>query len=250
MKQSLARIRALTGRNIKELLRDPLSLVFLILMPLGMEILFYFLFSKLTSQFQMKYLAPGIVVFSQSFLTLFSGLMIAVDRSSAFLTRLYVSSAKPHEFIFGYAFSLLPISLAQSILFFVVGGIIDPSLFSARMIAAVAVSLIPAVFFIGSGILFGSLCTEKSIGGVASILIAGQSMLSGMWYPIDGLGKGMLTLMNVLPFRPATLLVQNLLGGVASPFDDFVKPLLIVLAYTVAIFTAAIFAFGSKMKAK
>lgn len=250
MKKSFARIRALTGRNERELLRDPLSLVFLVLMPLAMEVLFYFLFHKLTLQFQMKFLAPGIVVFSQSFLSLFAGLMIAVDRSSAFLTRLYVSSAKPYEFIFGYALSLLPVSVVQSILFFLVGGIIDPSLFSTRMIGAMALALIPSVFFIGCGILLGSLCTEKSIGGVASILIAGQSLLSGMWYPIEGLGSGMLTLMNSLPFRPATLLVQNALNGVASPFDDFVKPLLIVLAYTVVIFIAAIFTFGKKMKAR
>ena len=250
MKKSLARIRALAGRNAKELLRDPLSLVFLILMPLGMEILFYSLFHKLTSQFQMRYLAPGIVVFSQSFLALFAGLLIATDRNSAFLTRLYVSSARPHEFIFGYTLPLLPISLLQSILFFLVGGALDSSLFSLAMIWATLIALVPSLFFMGCGILLGSLCTEKSIGGVASIIIAGQSLLSGMWYPTEGLGDGMLTLMNSLPFRPATLLVQNTLNGIADPMTDFVKPLLIVLAYTVLIFLAAILTFGSKMRAK
>ena len=250
MKKSLARIRALAGRNAKELLRDPLSLVFLVLMPLGMEILFYFLFHEMADQFRMCLLAPGIVVFSQSFLALFAGLLIATDRTSAFLTRLYVSSARSYEFIFGYALPLLPISLAQSILFFLVGGILDHSLFSLSMIWALLLSLVPALFFMGCGILLGSLCTEKSLGGVASIVIAGQSMLSGMWFPIDKLGGGMLTLMNVLPFRPATLLVQNALNGVADPFADFVRPLLIVLAYTVLIFLAAILTFGSKMRAK
>ena len=36
----------------------------------------------MTSQFEMKYLAPGIVVFSQAFLTLFIGLLISLDKSS------------------------------------------------------------------------------------------------------------------------------------------------------------------------
>ena len=250
MKQSLARIRALAGRNMKELLRDPLSLVFLVGMPLGMEVLFYFLFHKLTDQFQMRYLAPGIVVFSQAFLSLFAGLLIATDRNSAFLTRLYVSSARSYEFIFGYALPLFPLSLAQSILFFLVGGALDPSLFSLSMIWATLLSLVPSIFFIGCGILLGSLCTEKSLGGVASIIIAGQSLLSGMWFPIEGLGSGMLKLMNALPFRNATLLIQNTLNGFGSLADDFVKPLVIVLAYTVAIFLAAILTFGSKMRAK
>ena len=250
MKRSLARIRALAERNVKELIRDPLSLVFLALMPLGMEILFYFLFHKLTAQFEMRYLAPGIVVFSQSFLALFAGLLISTDRNSSFLTRLYVSSARSYEFIFGYALPLLPVALIQSILFFLVGGILDPSLFSLSMIWASLLSLVPALFFMGCGILLGSLCTEKSLGGVASIVIAGQSMLSGMWFPIDKLGGGMLTLMNVLPFRSATLLIQNTLNGIADPFADFVKPLLIVLAYIALIFLAAILTFGSKMRAK
>ena len=77
-------------------------------LPLVMEILFYFLFHKMTDQFAMKYLAPGIVVFAQAFLCLFTGSLIATDRGTSFLTRLYVSKAKSHEFIFGYALSVLP----------------------------------------------------------------------------------------------------------------------------------------------
>ena len=125
MRESLSRILTLTRRNIKEIIRDPLSLVFMIALPLLMEILFYYLFHGMTSQFDMKYLAPGIVVFSQSFLSLFTGLLIALDRASSFLTRLYVSKARPYEFITGYMIALLPITFVQSVLFFTVGGIID-----------------------------------------------------------------------------------------------------------------------------
>ena len=109
MRESIKRTITLTGRNVKEIMRDPLSLAFTIAMPLFMEILFYFIFHNLTDQFAMKYLAPGIVVFSQSFLSLFVGLLIAVDRGTAFLTRLYVSKAKSYEFIFGYMLAVLPL---------------------------------------------------------------------------------------------------------------------------------------------
>ena len=250
MNKSLSRIFTLTKRNIKEILRDPLSLIFTIGMPLALEILFYLIFHNMTSQFEMKYLAPGIVVFSQSFLTLFTGLLIALDRSTSFLTRLYVSKAKSYEFIFGYALAVVPISIIQSILFFLVGGIIDSSIFSVGMILSILVSIIPAILFIGLGILLGSLCNEKSIGGVASIIIAGQSVLSGMWFPIEGLSQGILTFMKVLPFRNATMLVQNTLNGINDSFNDFVLPLLIVLGYTVVIFSVAIIVFKGKMKGK
>ena len=250
MLKSIKRIFTLTSRNLKEILRDPLSLIFTFGLPLFMEVLFYLIFHNLTSQFEMKYLAPGIVVFGQTFLTLFVGMLISLDRGSSFLTRLYVSKAKSYEFIFGYAFAVLPIVLVQSILFFLIGGIFDPSLFGFGMVLGVLVSIITSLLFIAFGILFGSLCSEKSIGGVSSIIIAGQSVLSGMWFPVEGLSGAILKIMNVLPFKNATLLVQNMIIGVNDVFKDFVLPLIIVLAYTILGFIIAILVFKSKMKNK
>ena len=248
MRKSLSRILILTKRNSKEILRDPLSLLFTIAMPLVMEILFYFLFHSATAQFEMKYFAPGIVVFSQAFLALFSGILIAQDRSSAFLTRLYVSRARSYEFIFGYALSLIPLVLVQSVLFILVGGAIDRSIFSVGMVWSLILSLVTALFYVGAGILLGALCSEKSIGGVASVVIAGQSVLSGMWFPTEGLSKGFVTLMKCLPFKNATDLVRSGVLGIEDAFRDFWLPLLIVLAYTAAIFVAAILAFKKRMR--
>jgi len=250
MKNSIKRIVALTKRNIKEILRDPLSLIFTIGLPLAMEILFYLIFSDLTPQFQMKYLAPAIVVFSQSFLALFVGLLLSFDRTTSFLTRLFVSKAKSYEFISSYAFCIIPVVLVQSILFFIVGIIFDSSIISIRIVYSILVSIITSVFYIAVGLMLGSICNEKSIGGVSSIVIAGQSVLSGMWFPIDGLKKGLVTFMDILPFRNATKLVQNSLMGFQDPLKDFVMPLLIVIGYSILVFAIAIIVFKSKMKEK
>lgn len=250
MRNSFGRILTLTKRNIKEILRDPLSLIFTLGMPLAMEILFYLIFHGMTSQFEMKYLAPGIVVFSEAFLSLFVGLLIAIDRGTSFLTRLYISKARSYEFIFAYALSIVPIVAVQSILFFAVGLFFDPSIFGLGMLLAIPMSFVTALLYIALGILFGSLCNEKSIGGVASIVIAGQSVLSGMWFPTEGLNGGILTVMKVLPFKNATMIIQNTMNGYTDALYDLVIPLLIVLAYTIAAFVAAVLVFKSKMKAK
>ena len=242
------RISALTKRNLKEILRDPISLIFLLGLPLFLLILFYYLFHDLTPQFEMESLAPGIIVFSQSFLTLFVGLLMSLDRASAFIVRLYVTPAGSYEFIIGYMLALLPVSLAQSVLFFVTAGIIDLSFFSVNMIFGVLCSLITALLYIGFGILFGSVCNEKSIGGIASIVISGQSVLSGMWFPLEGINKTVITVMNVLPFRPAAQFLQHTVSGSDAVFDDIIKPLLIVLAYTAVITTAGILVYNAKMK--
>ena len=250
MRSSLKRIFTLTKRNIKEIVRDPLSLSFAILLPLFMEILFYVIFHKLTAQFEMRYLAPGIVVFSEAFLTLFTGLLIALDRSTSFLTRLYVSKSKSYEFIIAYALSILPITLLQSVLFFLVGAIFDSSIFGLGMVFGILLSLVTSLLFIALGILFGSICNEKSIGGVSSIVIMGQSVLSGMWFPLEGMSEGIIMTMNILPFRNASMLIQNALNGVTDPFKDMILPLIIVLSYTIVSFVLAIIVFKNKMKSK
>ena len=249
MRESIKRIFVLAGRNLKEIRRDPLSLLFMMALPLVMEVLFYYLFHGLTDQFAIRYLAPGIAVFSQAFLSLFAGLLIALDRSSSFLSRLYVSEAGAHEFILGYGLALAPVSLIQSVLFFLVGGILDPSFFSVALLSGVGLCLVTSLFFIGTGILLGSVCNEKSVGGVSSIIIVGQSVLSGMWFPVEGLkGSFMMKLMEILPFRNATLLIQNAVNGYENLTDDILRPLLIVLAYAAVSFLLAILAFRRNMK--
>ena len=195
-----------------------------------------------------RFAVPLILPILALILSLFTGQLIALDRSSSLLTRLYVSRATSVEFILSYALPILPLTLLQSVLFFLVGGIVDTGLFGWRMPLAILFSLITSLFFIGMGILFGSLCTEKSIGGIASILVACQSLLSGMWFPIEGLGDGMLALMNALPFRNATQLVQNTVLGFGDAWGDFWKPLLILLAYSLAAFVGAVLIFRRKMK--
>jgi ABC-2 type transport system permease protein len=244
----MSRIFTLTKRNLKEIIRDPISLIFTIGLPLVMEILFYFIFHKLTSQFEMRYLAPGIVVFSQAFLTLFIGLLLSIDKSTSFLTRLYVSKTKSYEFIISYVLAIIPIVFVQSILFFLIGGIFDETLFKIEMLYSILLSVITSVLFLGLGVLFGSLCNERSIGGVASIIISAQSVLSGMWFPVEGLDGGMIKVMNALPFKNATILIQNTLNGINNVYDDFIKPLIIVLIYSLVIFIFAIATFKRKMK--
>ena len=246
--KGFGRILTLTQRNVKEIIRDPLSLIFTLAFPLVMEVLFYFIFHSMTAQFEMKYLAPSIVVFSQAFLTLFAGILISVDRSSSFLTRLYVSKARSYEFIFGYALAMLPIAVVQAIAFFLVGGIIDPSIFSWSMLINIALSVVTSLFFIGLGVFFGCVCNEKSVGGVASIVIAGQSVLSGMWFPIDGFNNGFIIFMKCLPFKNSTDLMKNVLNGIVDPFKDFILPLIITLAYAAVAFALAIVFFKKKMR--
>ena len=58
--------------------------------------------------FEPEQLAPGVSVFSLSFLALFSALLLSRDRSSALILRLYASPLTGRDFILGYLLPMLP----------------------------------------------------------------------------------------------------------------------------------------------
>ena len=240
------RIAALTARHLKEIAREPVSLAFLYGMPVIMEVLFYFLFSQQTDQFRMEYLAPAMIGFANAFLSLFLGLLLALDRCSAFMSRLFTTEVRPAEFILSYGLSVLPLGVSQSVVIFLVAGIIDPSFWNVGLLYALLASLVSCLFFTAVGLFLGTACNEKAVGGVASIVITGQSILSAMWFPVEGMSQGFMTFLTILPFRNVALLVQNVFYP--ATFDSIGKPLLILFAYTIGFFMIAILIFKKKMR--
>ena len=108
------RLLTFSSRNAKEILRDPLNVAF----SLGFPVILLFLMSAIganapVSIFEIETLTPGITVFGLSFMTLFSATLIARDRETALLQRLYTTPLTSADFIFGYVLPILPIAVAQ-----------------------------------------------------------------------------------------------------------------------------------------
>ena len=244
--RSLKRISVFAARNLKEMIREPLTLIFMFAFPLFIVALFYSLFHTAAPQFGMSLLAPGMVVFGQSFITLFLGILIASDRSSSFIIRLYTTELKPMEFLAGYEFAMIPVALLQGIVIMAEAVIIDPSFASWNILPAILIGLVPAKLFLSFGVLFGSLCGEKSVGGISSIVVTAQSMLSGMWYPQEGLSGAFVTLMKILPFKNAAMAVSSVATGAVS-VENTLYPTLIVLGYAVVIWIVSVVIYRRKM---
>ena len=115
------RMLTFAKRNAKEILRDPLNLAF----GLGFPLVLILLLSAIQANipvplFEIERLAPGITVFGLSFMTLFSATLIAKDRGGALLQRLYTTPMRPIDFILGYTRPILPVSLAQGAICYLV----------------------------------------------------------------------------------------------------------------------------------
>ena len=102
-------------RNFKEIIRDPLNLSFLFGFPVVLLLLLSAIQANIpVSLFEIEHLAPGVAVFGLSFMTLFSATLIAKDRQSSFMHRLYTTPMTPFDFILGYTLPMIPIALAVS----------------------------------------------------------------------------------------------------------------------------------------
>lgn len=114
------KIMAFASRNAKEILRDKTSLGF----GIGFPVILLLLLSLIGANapvdlFDVDKLTPGIAVFGMSFLSLFSGMIIAKDRTSSFMMRLFASPMESGDFIAGYTLPLIPMAVAQILICFV-----------------------------------------------------------------------------------------------------------------------------------
>lgn len=104
------RMLTFAKRCTKEILRDPINLAFGLGFPLILLMLLSAIQSNIpVSLFEIDKLTPGITVFGLSFMTLFSATLIAKDRESALLQRLYTTPLTGLDFIIGYKSNAHPI---------------------------------------------------------------------------------------------------------------------------------------------
>lgn len=235
------RIYSFSKRNFKEIIRDPLSIIFAVLLPLFL--LFIFQQFKIPNNvYRIENFTPGIIIFSFSFITMFTATLIAKDRTTSLLIRLGVSPMKPMEYIIGYTLSVLPLVIIQNILFFVVAIMLGLSP-SINILFTILVSLLISILFIALGILIGSITTEKSASGASSIIVQLVAFTSGMYFSSDMIGKFFNTLCNILPFQSALDIIKSVLNGTVIDLSK----LLIVTGYGVLSVALAIIIFKRNM---
>ena len=234
------------GRNTKEILRDPINLAFCF----GFPLVLIFLLSAIQANvpvnlFEIQHLAPGITVFGLSFMTLFSATVIARDRSSSLLQRLYTTPLTPLDFILGYTLPIVPIAVIQSAVCYLaaitLGLEVTPNILYAILF------IIPvSILYIALGLLCGSILTDKQVGGVCGALLTNLSAwLSGVWFDLELIGGAFEKIAYALPFVHAVELERAALSG---SFGDILPHLVWVLGYAVIILVLAILLFLRQMK--
>ena len=240
------RMLTFAKRNFKEMMRDPLNLSFLF----GFSVVLLLLLSAIQANipvdmFKIEHLAPGIAVFGLSFVTLFSATLIAKDRQSSFMHRLYTTPMTSADFILGYTLPVLPIAVVQGIVCYILAAVLGLKL-NANVLVAIALIIPVALLYIGIGLLCGSIFNDKQVGGICGALLTNLSAwLSGIWFDLELVGGTFKKIAYALPFVHAVELER---AAVAGNFADILPHLLWVLVYATLILILAVWAFLRQMK--
>lgn len=240
------RMMTFAKRCAKEILRDPINLGFGLGFPLVLLLLLSALQANIpVSLFEIDNLTPGITVFGLSFITLFSATLVAKDRESALIQRLYTTPLESIDFILGYTLPLLPIAIAQTLICYIVA--IPLGLTPTVNIAYAIIGIIPiALFNISLGLLCGSLLGVKQVGGICGALLSNLSAwLSGVWFDISLIGGAFEKIAGLLPFLHAVEMEKALLGGDIALAASHILPIAI---YAVSVSALAVLCFLGQMK--
>lgn len=237
---------SLASRNAKEILRDPLTLGFGLGFPLVLLLLLSAIQANVpVSLFEIDSLTPGISVFGLSFITLFSATLIAKDRASSLLERLYTAPISSMDFILGYTLPIIPMAIVQSAICYVAAIPLGLDV-TVNILLALVVNLPASLLFISLGLLFGSVLTDKQVGGICGALLTNLSAwLSGTWFDLDLVGGAFKKIAYLLPFVHANEAGKAALSGNLS---DVPMHLLWVSAYAIVALVGAVLLFLRQMK--
>ena len=240
------RMLTFARRNAKEILRDPLTLFFGLGFPLVLLVLMSVIQANIpVSLFELPHLTPGVTVFGLSFMTLFSATVIAMDRGSAFLSRLYTTPLTPTDYLLGYTRPMLPIAAAQCAVCYL-GAILLGLDVTVHLLSAILMIVPVSLLYLALGLLCGSILNEKQVGGICGALLTNLSAwLSGVWFDLSLVGGTFRKIADALPFVHAVELERAVLAG---NYDAIAPHLLWVLGWSLVLMAAAVFLFLRQMK--
>lgn len=244
-------IAVFAQRNIKELVRSPISWAFGLALPVGLFIIMQIIIKSIGAEaaavvpmFDVSRFTGGVLIFGAAFLSLFAAMLISSDRAGSFLNRLLSSPMKARSYILGYMLSLLPISAAQVIITFITALCFGLP-FTPELPAAICFAVLFSVLFISIGVIFGSALSAKGAPPVCSAIVQVAVLLSGMWFDLDVIGGGFNVFCHVLPFAHCYDLIRYTLAG---DWGNVWLPFIVATAYTAVVTVVAVLIFKYRAK--
>lgn len=242
------KFRAFAARCVKEIIRDPLSIIFGVGFPVVLLIFMTLLKKSIADMpkelFALETFTPGMMVFGLSFIMLFLGVLVMNDRNSSFLPRLYSSPMTVGDYVFGYVLPMIPIGILQTVICFVTAVILGLKI-SVNMIFVILLMIPVTLMFASLGLMLGAIFSTAALNGISTIIVNVSALFSGTWFSLDMVGGKFKTFCMCLPFAHA---VNAASGGLSGNYESLPTNIAVILGYTALFFTVGMIIFKKKMK--
>lgn len=234
----------LVKRNLREIWRDPLSLGIGIVLPVVLLLVLQSIGGDDVPFMTPTLLTPGVTLFGFVMLMFASAMILAKDRETALLSRLFTTPLRSSDFVAAYSVPYVLVAVVLAVVLFVIGGLLGLEI-DGSVGLVVLILLMMAVFYIALGMILGSLFTVAQVsGGYAVVLLL--TIFGGAWFDLEEIGGVFLTVGDVLPFRHALDATRAVMADGAG-LGDITGDLAWVAGYTVVTIVSAVLLFRRKM---
>ncbi len=232
----LNEITAVTSRILIELIRMRRGLIFWVVFPTLMLLLFGLIYaggSSTTKSFDAT--TPGILIGAAFFFSCLGGpvALIVAERERRTLRRLLVSPLKPIAYFFGIVMAYLIIAFGQTIIVYGIA-----FLFGGRFHGSILLGLLIIVLsvfsFVGAGFYFGSRFTKRTedVNGPVAAFGVPLLVLGGTFFPVSILPSYLLALAYIDPIFHMNQALKAV-SALGKGMGDIAIHLIFLAAFTV-----------------
>jgi len=243
MKRHFNEIIAITNRILIELIRMRRSLIFWVVFPTLMLLLFGLIFaggSSTAKSFDST--APGILIGAALFFSCMGGpvALIVAERERRTLRRLLVSPLKPISYFIGIVIAYLIIAFGQAIIVYGIAFFFGGR-FHGSFLLGLLIIVLSVFSFVGAGFYFGARFTKRTedVDGPIATFGVPLLVLGGTFFPVSILPSYLLALAYLDPIFHMNQALKGV-SALGKGIGDISIHLIFLGAFTVlALFLGA-----------
>jgi ABC-2 type transport system permease protein len=241
------KISALVGVELKKLYRDPMNLVVMLLMPLGLTLIFYLALRNIYNDYypvpgmnHFEYLLPGVMGYAVIYMGMMVALALVEYRKTGLLNRIETTPVSTATYLVSHIIANMIIAVGQGLIVLLVtwllgfrplGGVVG-------LLLAILFLALLAVAAVGLGLLTAAVSKDSgAASGIAAIFIVPMMMFGALLAVFDN------TTRTIAKFTPNYYVSDSLsiifhTGNLSNPI--LWQDLLILSAISLIVVVAGI----------